>query len=103
MEPHFGFCVHAGALWQQRSNHTHVTFPCRSMETHSTVLWGKQQVKNKITSKQTASSSVAIQMKTIELLLRLATDQTLVSDHSNENEYFQAELFITLYTVVAAF
>lgn len=56
-------------------------------------------------------------MKTIELLLRLelltmlhnvvlhikAIDQTLVSDHSNENEYFQAELFITLYTVVAAF
>lgn len=66
MEPHFGFCVHAGALWQQRSNHTHVTFLCRSMEAHSTVLWGKQQVKNKITSKQTVSSSVAIQMKTIE-------------------------------------
>ena len=51
-------------------------------------------------------------MKTIELLLRLelltmlhnvvlkAIDQTLVSDHSNENEYFQAELFIMLYTVV---
>ena len=32
-----------------------------------------------------------------------AIDQILVSDHSNENEYFQAELFIMLYTVVAAF
>lgn len=32
-----------------------------------------------------------------------AIHQTLVSDHSNENEYFQAELFIMLYTVVATF
>ena len=32
-----------------------------------------------------------------------AIDQTLVSDHSNENKYFQAELFTMLYTVVAAF
>lgn len=29
-----------------------------------------------------------------------AIDQTLVSDHSNENKYFQVALFIMLYTVV---